>query len=511
MSDPFSSEGIEKDVSRWLRKMGYRGTGLKKESLIPICKGVMRDAWKALMVSYQPVSMVTEMRTKVGQKMERMAAHEMRCKIEEKANERSRKIESIRTLEQRSSQQDQQIEKLKARLHQLRQGVQKKDVKGTHQRSNIDALVQKAMLSDVFSLRLNDSERQIQEQIKTIEKFVHEKRKAQNEDKDSGYRAYESIMSIVHDFTIRTLHEKLQNRPFGQKLNLEEILPDWTHFGKTKEDSQRLIGEFGRWYKQHVNRLSHSFGNACCSDYTHLVQFEALYQNSWKRMDVEWDRFQKKAVEDMQIAHIKAFNAMEEMKESDKKEWDAFRKSPEVKKFFHEVEKANCREWINAKIDMLCLQDQNQLLDAEIEKLREQLASINKKEHQETIELYKKLQFQIEQSYQLDIIIQFCMNEIQRLQREFEEKASQVRMIFENGLIPGLSKCLEAFRLCKDVFDNEFQKFKGVNLSERAKHISLSETADSHILPLPQRFELAANEGPGRNYWTASIHEVLYF
>ena len=511
MHRQFASGGTEKDVVRWLKEMGYRGPGLKKESLAPLCRGEMQQAWEALMASCRPASVVKEMKRKVQLKLQRQAALESRQKTQEDAEKRQRQIERIQQLQKQCKERDAEVERLKAEVQARTSELAKLEGRCGAQKEKMQRQVERSKILTAFVSKTEEVTGSVTKEMQCLQKRNATARKALQEKSETGWADFESVMHAMHEVTSNHISEKLRMRALGQILTAEEIMPKIEAQPETKDPAvSRLMCGIGQLYSHHTKHLTEYFVEACRRAQVELAHYEAKYRTTMQLRSEEWESAQMATIEEMQVAHIKSFLALKQSEEQSRQRMSSLKSSNKVQRLLKAVEEAGLYELFNSKLENHCLRSEIEMLEREIEKQESKIKNESSDER-EAKEMWSSLKAHVEQSHQTDVLIQDCMRQIRQLEREFGTITAGIASKVKQELPQSIELCLESLQECENGMRNELDAFAKLNLNGRVKTPGLEEAYPSvpSKFPLLQRTDLTTESEP-TTYWTASLQEVYF-
>ena len=511
----FTSSGTERDVSRWLKEMGYRGQGLKKESLMPLCRGEMIDVWNALFVACRPPDVVKEMKHKVEIKLQRQATLEMRQRTQEDMEKRRNQIERIQKLRQRAEQYGIEIERLKSHVSQLANDLGKVENEAARQRVVMESRVQRSKVLAAVTGRTEEAIKSMDKEMHFLAKHNGSVRKAMQEEGEIGMADFESVMHAMYDFMNDGLSQKLRQRPMGVVLSAQEVFPRIDACPEVKDPAvSQLMTDMGRLYAHHSRRLTHFFKVAGEEALFGASQFEAKCSScTTEPTDVTVHGPQTKVIEEMLMAGFKSFAERNRIEDANERRLAALKESPTVQKFLAAVEASECREGFNSQLDALCLESEIGVLKKEIERLAKGYSSGEEAE-KEAKGLYRQVQDQVEQSHQMDLLLLHGRDQLHQLQKDFEAIAEAVKSKLEKSLPSVVSTCLESLKELQQQVGKELETYRQVDYVGIRKEASLREQDVTHStadLPLLQRWEsilTALGSTESMPYSTASLKEV---
>ena len=511
----FTSSGTERDVSRWLKEMGYRGQGLKKESLMPLCRGEMMDVWNALFVACRPPDVVKEMKHKVEIKLQRQATLEMRQRTQEDMEKRRNQIKRIQKLRQRAEQYGIEIDRLKSHVSQLANDLGKVESETARQRAVMESRVQRSKVLAAVTGRTEEAIKSMDKEMHFLSKHNGSVRKAMQEEEEIGMADFESVLYTMYDFMSDGLSQKLRKRPMGVMLTAQEVFPRIEACPEVKDPViSQLMTDMGCLYAHHSRRLTQFFKIAGEEALFGASQFEAKCAScTTEDTGVAVYAPQTKAIEEMLMAGFKSFAERHRIEDANERRLAALKQSSTVQKFLAAVEATECRESFNSQLDGLCLESEIEVLKKEIEQMAKGYSS-GEEAQKQAKGLYRQVQDQVEQSHQMDLLLLHGRDQLHQLQKDFEATAEVVKTKLEKSLPSVVSTCLESLKELQQEVGKELEKYRQVDLVGRRKEASLRKqdvTHDTPDLPLLQRWDNVLTEMGSTEsipYSTASLKEV---
>lgn len=342
------ANGSEKDVARWLKEMGYRGQGLKKEHLQPLCKGPMREIWEGLVEHCRPEASVRDMKRAVERRAQRRAAAASRQLSKESSSEIRRRRQRISDLERQLLQQDTEIERSKRQVQKLQGELMKLEGSCGKQATLMQRQLEKAKILDGFSIKMKAASGSLERDMQHLEKHNAGMKARLMEAPEGSFSAasFDDVLRSMHGCTRKHLMETCRSTTSDPT----EMMPKLDD-----KDDNCLLSEIGKLFAHHNPDLTQRFAMACERAQSKAAQYEAKYRTGrrWQGLDVEP---QTRALMDMQTRHIKAFLAFKQMEDRMQQRTNSVKAMPLVQQFQVEIEKAGCRELFDCRLECQCLQ-----------------------------------------------------------------------------------------------------------------------------------------------------------
>lgn len=503
MHRQFTPSGIEGDVSRWLKELGYRGPGLRRETLAPLCRGESAEIWQTLMTCIRSESKAEEIRATVITNIRRQASKATHQRSLEEKTRLHELHQIVDGLTVKSKTQDNEVEFLESEVHRLQRALVKAEGQYSRHRELLASRYQQTKILKAGRSRLRETARSVGQDVESLENHLGSLKSILTNPgmlPEQGKSDLKRVLALMYELTQQSVSEGVRNRPPGEIFTPENLLPKLD----TSGGNEQLFHAIGQVYLHHRKHLTPLF-NALNEDAKINIRlYEMKYSNQDSSTKTEAPI---KGIEELQVNYISNFVQQKQQEIESKKRLKSKKTSPVVQSPLDPESQLK----LNLQQELYCLKSEVNLLEKEINHFR---SSGPDTSITEVKELYKKLTSQIEHSKQMDVLLMFFIKEVKQMQKSFQKSSKEVKDKLQNQLIPVLLECCSEVSKCEGALSSEVRAFCPMNLNGRIKQLSLTEMTEGPPVEgqgpsILQRMDLAMKSANNQSYWINSFAQIF--
>eukprot|EP00210_Caulerpa_lentillifera_P000759 g734.t1 len=498
MHRQFTPSGVERDVSRWLKELGYRGPGLRRETLAPLCRGEMVEIWQTLMNCCRSETKVHEIQTTMTSNTRRQASRETRQRLQEEKTRLHELNKYVEELTVNCKTQENELEILESEIHRLQKQLIKIETQYCRHRELMESKHQQMKILEAGRLRLKEIARGVGRDVESLQRHLsHLKsilKTPGGELTEQGKTDLKTVLALMYELTQQSVSEGVRNRPEGEIFTPENLLPKLECNEQSDRRLNELFQSIGQLYSKQRKLLTPLFVQRNEDAWINIRLYEMKYSSSSSETPVS-TQIPARALEELQVAHMARFVQQKQA------EMESLKRQKSSRTSLPPQSPTGSDSQLRFTLlqELHCLRSELSVLENELSRLK---SESDVKTGRETKELYKKLTGQIEHSKQMDVLLVFFIKEFKQMQKSFQKSANKIK------------EKLQELSKCEGALSSECRDFCPVSLFGKMKQLSLTETPPEQMLQtdqpsILQRLDLGMKSANNQGYWINSFAQLF--